>query len=132
PAVLAEAGEQSLNAVIVDIAGLWISRQIGPGDASLDDGGHPDVETVFPDLLSRFFIEADHAFLRGLFRAHGAVEVDVAVEDQRRGPAAKGRYPDEVVLARLTKAELGRQIFLRREAVVQRPAPVGPVAGRGR
>src|SRR5262249_19688276 len=42
--VLVEAGEQALDAVAVDVAGVGIADQIGPGDTGQDDGSVPDVE----------------------------------------------------------------------------------------
>src|SRR5262249_18011791 len=131
-AVLAEAGEEALRAVRIDVAGLRIAGQVRPADTADVDVGEEDAEPVRPDNLAGVGVEAHHALASGGAFAAGIDDVDVLALHQGRGPAAKLRFPDQVVIGRLlVRRPAVGQVLLARNAVLLRPAPVQPVAGRG-
>src|SRR5262249_59185179 len=96
-AVLAEAGEEALRAVRIDVAGLRIAGQVRPADTADVDVGEEDAEPVRPDNLAGVGVEAHHALASGGAFADGIDDVDVLALHQGRGPAAKLRFPDQVV-----------------------------------
>ena len=119
-----KGGEDALGSLHINIASFRIDGWTRSCVAVINDITQEVAETMFPELFSRFSIEADERFLK--FRAVPKITHDVnfAVGDHRRGLAGQISGPE-----RLIDSDFLRQIFFGSRSVLVRAAPTEPAAG---
>ena len=126
-AVLVERNHRRADAHHVDVAGLGIGGGRGPADAMGRHVALEDVEPVFPHHAAGVGVERHHALLQRLAGAGGVLDVDAVAHDDRRGAAAVGRAPQEVLAV---QGPLLDQALFARGAVALRAARFRPVPER--
>ena len=96
-AVLCERGEESLRALVKQVAGLGIDRRARGGVARVDDVAQKIVELALPKFLARVGVKTKHALLQIRAFAEMADDKNPAVGHRRRGAPGQIRRPKRVL-----------------------------------
>src|SRR5262249_56318588 len=106
----------------------WVGEGGGSGDAVGRHVALKQVELVLPEQLAGVGVEALDPLLLGFALAGGVLDVKVIAEDDRRGAAAVGGFPRQVLAGQ--GPFLGQALLLG-HAGTGGAAPVGPIGGGG-
>ena len=108
------------------MTGGRITDDAGPADACVRNVGQEDVEAIFPLLLTRGRIDADHLFgFCGCGRVMSNQGVQFAIHDDRRGTSPQFfAFPDQVFT--IGRPRIGQALFAR-DPVHFGATPVRPV-----